>query len=429
MKHTIHEISLNNGARLLAIDVPGAVAASFSVAVRAGFFYAPKSKYELPHLLEHLAFSGNNKYPDLESFMYAIEKTGAWQNASTSPTTIRYYLGAPREELSSVVDMMIPMVSGPLFKPESITRETEVVHAELSRNLESDSFNAAMSNSLTVFPMLKPLEKRLASLNNIIHEDVINYHRRTHGAANMAFVLASDLSNGHLSALQKQLNNHLDAVERGRKLAIPKRQWGDFAGQIKVLKPRAKNQQFFSLSFHTDTDGVADAPALRMFHAAFNKGSGSRLFIRSRQKGLSYGVASGYVADHDNVEFYIDDKTTPEKLLPLFEVCLAELTDMMGGNISDREFERARGFNIGGYELGFQRAADFANWYGQDFVEGQPLESPADYLTRLRAIKKSDLPTVARKYIRPDNWILTLSGRDLEGEKGKFESLLKKYIG
>lgn len=429
MKHTIHDISLRHGARLLAIDVPGAVAASFSAAARAGYFFAPKAKYELPHLLEHLAFSGNKKFPDLQSFMYAIERTGAWQNASTSPTTIRYYFGAPREELKNVIRMTMSMIATPLFAPAAIKHEIEVIRTELTRKIENDALQTAMQNDLTAFPKLLPLEQRLDSMAQISRSDVVDYHRRTHGLANLCFVVATDFSNGHLAELEKLLNQELSVIDRGKKLTIPPRQWTDFAGKINLIAPRAKNQNYFSLSFFTPGDGEADAPYLRMFHGVYNRGMGARLFIRSRQKGLSYGSTTGYVAEHDQVEFYIDDKTTPEKFLPLFEVCVAELADLLAGNISEREFERARGFNIGGYELNFQRPIDFANWYGQDYVEGRLLESPAAYLERLRAVKKSDLAQTARRYIRPDNWVLTLCGNDLEDQKVKFEQVIKKYIG
>ena len=63
MKHSVEEITLKSGARGLFIDIPGASVMSTRVQFRAGMLYAKnKDVYEIPHLVEHLAFGENAKY-------------------------------------------------------------------------------------------------------------------------------------------------------------------------------------------------------------------------------------------------------------------------------------------------------------------------------------------------------------------------------
>ena len=66
MKHSVEEITLKNGARGLLIDVPGASVMSTRVQFRAGMLYARnKYVYEIPHVVEHLAFGANWKFRDV----------------------------------------------------------------------------------------------------------------------------------------------------------------------------------------------------------------------------------------------------------------------------------------------------------------------------------------------------------------------------
>ena len=85
MKHSVEEIRLKNGARGLFIDIPGASVMSTRVQFRAGMFYAKnKEVYEIPHLVEHLAFGANAKFRDEQAFEAEFTKNGAYHNAWTT---------------------------------------------------------------------------------------------------------------------------------------------------------------------------------------------------------------------------------------------------------------------------------------------------------------------------------------------------------
>ena len=69
MKHTVEEIKLKNGATGLLIDIPGASVMSTRIQFRAGMRYAKNHElYEIPHVVEHLAFGANSKYKDEQAF-------------------------------------------------------------------------------------------------------------------------------------------------------------------------------------------------------------------------------------------------------------------------------------------------------------------------------------------------------------------------
>ncbi|MBR2725866.1 hypothetical protein IKE87_01170, partial [Candidatus Saccharibacteria bacterium] len=63
VKHSVEEVVLKSGARGLLIHIPGASVMAMRFEFRAGMLYAKSKKvYEIPHLVEHLAFGANAKF-------------------------------------------------------------------------------------------------------------------------------------------------------------------------------------------------------------------------------------------------------------------------------------------------------------------------------------------------------------------------------
>ena len=85
MKHSVKEVELKNGARGLFIDVPGASVTSYELNFRAGeFILEDKTKWETPHMMEHIILGANEEYPDTQAFQAEFNKNGAFTNAYTS---------------------------------------------------------------------------------------------------------------------------------------------------------------------------------------------------------------------------------------------------------------------------------------------------------------------------------------------------------
>lgn len=91
MKHSVQEVRLQNGARGLLIDVPGATVMSFQFEFRAGNRYvANKDIYETAHIMEHMAFGANALYKTEHAYEADFTKNGAYHNAWTSDVAMCY---------------------------------------------------------------------------------------------------------------------------------------------------------------------------------------------------------------------------------------------------------------------------------------------------------------------------------------------------
>src|SRR5437899_2033557 len=99
MQHEVSQHQLAGGAKLLVINMPNASSFYFGSYVRAGWRFSPRQKLDMPHLIEHLAFEGNESFPNPVDFKFAIEKTGTYTNATTSDQLVWYRFSSIPENL------------------------------------------------------------------------------------------------------------------------------------------------------------------------------------------------------------------------------------------------------------------------------------------------------------------------------------------
>jgi len=429
MKHVLHKISLKSGAKLLAINVPGSNMFNLCLAVKAGYRFVDQEQFELPHLMEHLAFQGTKSYPDSLKLAYEIEKDGAYYNASTDSTTVRYIFESTISEMEDLIKLSLSIFKDPLFRKESIMHEKEVIINELTRKIDEDQSFCWYMTSQKIAPDLSPdITKRIEIVKRMKENDIRQFHQKTHTCKNLTIIMAGNFTAQRLKKATSFLNQELKDYQQGQKFDFFRAKLGNFKKKIYVYKPKTKRLNFFALTFVKPEYNKKFFPALKVLHAIYGRGHSSRIFQKARKSGLTYGVNSGYLATEDYTEFYIGDKTSPEKTLPLFELCIAELSSILKNDFTDDELERAIGFSAGRQAYEMQLPIDLVYWYGEDFLLGRKLSNPDEFTSSIKKVTRTNVLEAAKRYIRKDNWVLTLMGQDIEKDKEKFRRILDKYL-
>lgn len=430
MKHSLHEVKLTSGVRVLFIDVPYASTFSYSTVVRAGFKYADQKAFELPHLLEHLAFDGTKQYPTPAEFAFVLEGEGTDCNASTSPDLIRYYYTGGRTDLENIIDLACGQLTDSVFDQAAIESEKGVVDSELSRLLENDGHMCSMVGVQYLEPLFGlSYPERIAQFDGITREAIVDYYRATHVGNNTCIVLAADLARGKdIPRLTAQLEQRLGAMPKGEqrqhiKNGLPV----GFRSQVLVTNSLKKSEGYFELDFiNTDyTEDLGERVAMRIFNTILGGGSASRLFLTTRQKGLSYGpqVSNRFDRNLSTAGFY--DRAKPSKLLPLFTECMDQTFAIVHGDYTEAELERARGYLRGDLQSGFERPADLASWYGSNFVWGKKLRTPEDALVELQAVTREGIAVMAKKFYGSGNWLLSVRAPEGTVDAGAYRAVIE----
>ncbi len=426
-KTKIHK--LDSGARLLTIDIPNSISVYWSSIFKAGYRFVDVDKYEMPHLAEHLAFEGTQRFPDSLDFKIQVERKGAYYNASTSNQRVAYEFVTIPDDLERIIDLNMGQIQSPIYGEEQIEQQKQVIDKEMNGKKESDGWRLGYYEMHNVMPDMNPdINQRLKSGKEITRADLLEYYREFYGAKNTDFILAGDLSQINLARVITIITKAMKEQHQGIKHAIEPYAFAPKREIIYTYEPFRENQSLFSLRFiRPGEDNATRASRVVMTHM-LTGGLSARLGRKAREAGLTYGIGAGSSSGIDGSGISIGSQTNVDKLHDLVEMACAELAAVGCGDFSDEEMQHAVGHMVGGHRRSHQLPGALAGWYAHEFLREKKLESPEDWIDQLEHVGRTDIMEAYAQYAKPENMMLTLIGKDLDKSKADYRKILDLHF-
>lgn len=179
---------------------------------------------ELPHLFEHLLFSGidGGGEGDLEERMQALG--GEW-NAYTSNADTTFVIEAPAYNQRKVLDLLLAILTRTELTDAHINAAKQVVEREdgghysrLQRLLDRQDLGHTASNQLAVELGLKCAER--AEVNHLTHDQLQKLRKDWYAPNNMTLIVVGDLDK-LLPAYLERTYGQLTPVEPSEHLPLP----------------------------------------------------------------------------------------------------------------------------------------------------------------------------------------------------------------
>ena len=395
MKHSVEEITLKNGAKGLLIDIPGASVMSTRIQFRAGMRYAKNHDvYEIPHVVEHLAFGANSKYKDEQEFETEFTKNGAYHNAWTSDISVCYETECADFEWARIMELQRLSICEPRFNDEELKSEKGNIRSELTGYM-NDYYRLLWPRvQQAVGEDILDLGERLKTISNIELKDIREHYRRTHTAKNMLFIIA-----GKIHHRRREIIKMLEAwdLKEGEKFEIPRDDLHS-SEAISIRRKDASNITFgFSLVTprHLDNHEVL---AMNCLNHILNGTTSSKIFGQARKRGLIYGMGSSIASNTHNSYWDFDGEVNLENAEELFTLIQTELMKTLNGEIADKDFEAAKSYALGRFQMGAQTVGQIADYYADDYFSNETVETYDAVPSLITSIDKAKMIELAREF-------------------------------
>lgn len=395
MKHSVEEVKLINGAKGLLINVPGASVMSTRVQFRAGMLYAKnKEVYEIPHLVEHLAFGANAKYKDEQAFEAEFTKNGAYHNAWTSDISVCYETECADFEWERIMGLQQVSICEPRFNEEELKSEKANVRSELTGYM-NDYYRLLWPRvQQAVGEDILALPERLETIRNIELKDIREHYRRTHTANNMRFIIA-----GRIRGRKRKIIDMLEKWElkEGREFEIPPTELHS-SEAVSIRRKDASNITFgFSLVTprHLEPNEVF---AMNCLNHILNGTTNSKIFGAARKRGLVYGMGSSVAANAHNSYWDFDGEVNIENAEELFELIQTELMKTLNGEILDMDFLAAKSYALGRMQMGAQTVSQITDYYADGYFTNGTIEKYDNMANLIKSIDKFSMIELAREF-------------------------------
>ncbi|MBQ6396303.1 insulinase family protein, partial [Candidatus Saccharibacteria bacterium] len=232
------------------------------------------------------------------------------------------------------------------------------------------------------------------TIQNIELKDIREHYRRTHTARNMLFIIA-----GKIRGRKRKIIRELESwpLKEGEKFEVPRADLHS-SEAVSIRRKDASNITFgFSLVTprHLEPDEVF---AMSCLNHILNGTTNSKIFGTARKRGLAYGMGSSINSNATNSYWDFDGEVNVENAEELFDLIQTELTKALNGEISEEDFEAARLYALGRFQMGAQTVGQIADYYAENYFTNEGIQRYDSMPNLIRGIDRAKMIELSREF-------------------------------
>ncbi len=246
------------------------------------------------------------------------------------------------------------------------------------------------------------------SIRAITREDVGSFYRRWADPRNLVIAISGDIgAQEALSALREALG---DFPLREGFIPIGPMPVPGQKGIRREEEPRDKEQAHFVIGYTGARVTDPDRYALDVLGSAL-AGMGGRLFTNLRdKKSLAYAVTSFSSEQLDPGFFAFYMGTSADKLKGAITDTLKEIEEVRLHGVSAEEFDRAKKWMVGTYEIGLQSNTSYAEKMMYNELYGVGYEEAFREPERIEAVTLEEVNRMAAKVLNTGSYTIAILG-------------------
>lgn len=377
---------------------------------RAGLRYARKPElYEIAHIVEHLAFGANAKFPNEQVFEAEFTKNGAYHNAWTSDFSVCYESECADFEWDRIMELQQVAIAQPRFNDAELQSEKGNVRTELTGYMNDYCRLLWPRLQRMIGENVPNLQERIRTISNITLRDIREHYRRTHTAHNLRFIIA-----GNLKHRRRQIIRMLRQwdLKPGERFEIPRDEL--HASAPVLIRRKDASNITFAFSWLTNRKlNPSEVYSMNCLNHILNGTTSSRIFGQARQRGLVYGMGSSLSNGWHNASWDFDGEVNVESSTKLFDLIAQELNKVLNGEIDDEDIAAAKSYATGRYQMGAQTVGQISDYYADSYFTNGTVEHYERMPELIKKIKKNAIVDLAREFIGSEiNALVAVSSVD-----------------
>jgi len=376
---------LPSGLSVVTDDMPHLESATLGVWVGSGSRDEAPDEHGISHLLEHMAFKGTRRRT-ARQIAEALEAVGGDLNAGTSVESTGYFARVLKADVPLALDVLADILSEPLFDPEELRREQNVIVQEIGATEDAPDDLVFERLQETAFPK-QPVGRSILGTPETV---------RSFDPARLRTYLARNYRGPDMLVAAAGAIEHDRIVEEAEKRfstfigpAAPAPEPARFGGGTRV-ETRDLEQVHIALALQGLPVRDEELYSLQVFTSVLGGGMSSRLFQEVREsRGLCYAIHAFHMPYSDTGLFALYAGTDEADAPELMRVAIEEIGKATE-TLNETEVNRAKAQMKAGLLMALESSeARIGQLARQMLAYGRPM--PLEEI-----VAKVDAVTVAR---------------------------------
>jgi predicted Zn-dependent peptidase len=404
---------LDSGERVITERLEHVRSAAVGYWIGAGSRDEQAGEGGVTHFIEHLLFKGTRRFSALE-IAQIFDGLGGELNAATSREHTLVYARIPDHHLVTAVDVMSDMVFSPAFN--ELDAEREVVLEEIAmyddapQELVHDLIADAVFGD---HPLGRPVIGTADVISSISREAIARYHDEMYVPANIVVAAAGNVQHDQIVELvSKALEERTTANGHPANVRPP---------LVTAPPPQLRFQKKDTEQYHVclGAPGISRSDRRRfaasLLDAILGGSASSRLFQEIREKrGMAYAVYSFVSQYTDTGQIGVYLGTREDNLGDALTITAEQIADIAGGNLPERELERAKENLKGRILLSMESTSTRMNRLGKSLITDSELLSLDRIVAEIDAVEPTSVSELAAALLAPAQLSAACIGPDEE---------------
>ncbi len=331
------KITLPNGVRILAEQVPGVRSAALGVWVGTGSRHEKAAESGSAHFIEHMLFKGTQRRTAAQ-LAEEMDAIGGQMNAFTTKECTCFYGRVLDTHLPTCADILCDMLFESRFSEEDMANERGVILEEIGMYQDNPEDVCAERLAAAIYKgsaLARPILGKAATLEQMTGEGLKAYMGRHYTAEHIVVALAGSFTARDVDTLQKRFC----ALPGGGATAVkPAVYLPSFTVKKKPIEQNHLLMAFPGLPLRDERRFT-----LQLLSSILGGGMSSRLWQQVReQRGLCYSIYS-YGSSYSDIGLFsiytaLGSETEQEAVRTIVDTVRAFAED----GVTEQELDRAR---------------------------------------------------------------------------------------
>jgi predicted Zn-dependent peptidase len=414
---------LENGIRVVTESLPDVRSLTIGLIIDAGSKDETASNNGVAHCIEHLLFKGTSGRPAAE-LARMIDVAGGQLGAFTARDYTCLYTSVLDDYRTYALDIFGDVLLHSRFDTESLRQEQLVISHEIEAGEEKPDKLAQELLKFTVWndhPLGQRIYGRKSALQLLDREAVLDFFNRHYRADRLIISAAGNVEHEDFVAQVWDALWSLPGSSPQSQTGTP-----EFTAAV-TLRCRKSAHVYFSLGASALPYAHPNRYAVYVLNNLLGGAMSSRLYQQVRNEhGLVYDIASEYHPYRDAGMLVVEGFTTPENLLPVVQMTMSEIIDLVSNEVSEEELWRAKErlrseilLNAEGSSIRMSQLATQEYYFGRHLTTEEIVEG-------VRAVTAETVLAVANEMFQPGRLALAGVGSfsDIEQTQIQIEELL-----
>jgi zinc protease len=407
---------LENGLRVAVVPIPGLLSTAVLLAIEAGQWFEPAGRPGIGRMCAQAMLRGTTTR-DAKTWADALDGIGAAARLDVGSHAATFSAQALGSDLDALLELMADAVINPAFADA----EVELVRQQTVAQIEEDAKNtravAERAWRELVYPKGHPFRARpigdLEVVRGASANDLREYHRGAIRPDGAVIVVAGGVDAQQVFDASAKAFATWRARGPREDRKLPEARLATAARKLEVVPDKTQSDVVLGWPGlpRTDPRFVA-ARVTNMVFAADTFASRVGHVVRD-ELGLAYYVFSTLGGSRGQSPWVVRMGVNPINVERAVSTTLDELRKIVDGKVAEEDLELAQDKLVGELDVARESPAGVASL----LLEGEVFELGPDYAERypgeLRAVTLEQVVEIARSFLSPDRYGLSIAGPPL----------------